>query len=265
MGKTVNVVICKNCGNKFEGNYCNICGQKIINNRFTFGVFFKDAIENIFNLESGFFFTIQQLLLNPDKTIKEYLSGRTKVYFNPIKFLLVIAGISALFVIISKTYDNSIQLTTNLTNNLIEQSEELPPFAIKLMAFLKTYLNVIMIIIVPFYAFSFKLLFFRTKLYYTEHLIINCYAFGIGHLLSIIVSFIFLFIPNSTAIDMVSGFIILLAVYIYFYQRITERKLLGTILFSIFSMVIGFLLFVVIFNLLIFVTVFIVKKYTHLL
>ena len=29
------MIECKNCGNKFEGNYCNNCGQQYIKQRFT--------------------------------------------------------------------------------------------------------------------------------------------------------------------------------------------------------------------------------------
>ena len=72
-------------------------------------------MKGIFNLEKGIFHTIKQLILNPGIVITEYLNGKTKAYYNPLKFLFLMAAISAFFAIISNTYDNSIELTHDIS------------------------------------------------------------------------------------------------------------------------------------------------------
>ncbi|MFC2104972.1 DUF3667 domain-containing protein [Bacteroidota bacterium] len=260
MKKNLETVICKNCSNKFQGYYCNICGQKVIKSRFTFRIFIIDAIESAFNLENGFFFTIQQLLKNPGKVLIEYLNGRTKDYYNPIIFLILLVGLSALITVMSNSFDNSIQYTTDLTNNITELPKVQDPFVIKIQSFLKSYLNVFMILFVPFYTIGFRLLFSRSKLYYTEHLIINCYAFGTVTLIGIVAAGILIFIPNTTGIEAIIGWLILISIYPYFYHKVTEKSFIGSFFLSILSMIIGLVLFMTIFMIIAYAILIVMKK-----
>lgn len=90
---------CLNCGNSFEGNYCNDCGQKHNVTRITWKELFHNVPHMLFHLDDGFFYTIRQLLLDPGQTIREYLEGKRKRYFNPFVMLLLLAGLcSTLYV-----------------------------------------------------------------------------------------------------------------------------------------------------------------------
>jgi len=231
--ETPNTVTCKNCGNIFTGNFCNICGQKVINSRFLFKQILIDFFEATFNLDKGFFFTLILLLTNPKKVINEYLSGRTKRYFNPIKYLIIIAGLSALIVIATKSFDKNLDVVNSIS------SDEISSVGLKIINFMKSYINIIMLMLVPFFAFSFKLFFLRTKLNYTEHLIINCYAFGTGILIINIPSLIFAFINGVSHLQTVIGFIIQITVYAYFYHKLANRKLIIDILAAITAFFLG--------------------------
>jgi hypothetical protein len=232
--------VCKNCGTIHPGSFCNNCGQKVITQRFKLNELVKEAIENTFNLDKGFFFTISQLVLNPKKVITDYLSGRTKVYSNPIKFLIVIAGLSALVLVITQAYDRNLELTNSLFPNA-----EMSTIQLKVIGFFKSYINIVMILIVPFYTFGYKLFFLRKKLNYTEHLIINCYAFGLAAVITILSNILFSFFPSFSVFEMILGFIIHLIVFTYFYYKLTTRNLVVTTLLSVVSMTIGLLSFFV--------------------
>jgi Protein of unknown function (DUF3667) len=53
----------------------------------------------LFHLDDGFFYTIKQLAIKPGQTIRDYLEGKRKYYFNPFVMLLLLAGLcSALYV-----------------------------------------------------------------------------------------------------------------------------------------------------------------------
>lgn len=247
MNNNLETVVCKNCGNTFQGNYCNICGQKVITSRFTFKIFIIDAIESTFNIERGFFFTVQQLLKNPGKAIKEYLGGRTKDYFNPIKYLVILIGISVLIALLNNAIDESYKYTTDITKKYVENAQETDELAQKIIPFIKRYFNVFMILMVPFYSLGFKIFFSRSKLYYTEHLIINCYAYGTGTLLSFIVSLLFMFLTVPLTIQSLIGSLLLLLIYIYFYHRITEKNLISSILLSVSAMIVGLIFIIIVF------------------
>lgn len=110
-----------------------------------------------------------------------------------------------MIILFTNSFDNTVQFTNNLSIRIIENPELSNPLQSKIQEFIRNYLNIVSLIMVPFYALGFKLFFPRTKLYYTEHLIINFYAFGVGTVLSFLFTGILAFVPNSTAVDMIAG------------------------------------------------------------
>lgn len=94
-----NTTHCLNCGNTFEGNYCNHCGQKYTVSRITWKELFHNVPHMLFHLDDGFFYTIKQLMVKPGGTIWEYLQGKRKYHYNPFVMLLLLAGLcSTLYV-----------------------------------------------------------------------------------------------------------------------------------------------------------------------
>ena len=252
--------ICKNCGNHFQGNFCNVCGQKVITSRFTLKMILHDAL-SIFNLERGFFYTIYELFKNPGKVIKEYLDGRTKVYFNPLKLLIILVGISVLIMIITNSYDDSMKYTSEITQNYVDNPDiYTSPMVTKMQMFFKNYLNIIMILFTPFYAIGFRIMFSKSSYYYSEHLIINSYAFGMGTLLEIIISGILFFTPHSMNFEFIIANLIMWFTFTYFYYKITNSNLIFTFIQSVFAILIGMVLFFMFFTTLMMSTIFIIKK-----
>ena len=101
---------------------------------------------------------------------------------------------------------------------------------------------------VPFFSLAFKVVFFRKGLNYTEHFIINCYAYGITELIALIGSIILIFVPNTTAVQSLLGFLVWIFIFTYFYLKVLNRSPLITIIQSMFSIILGFLLFLIIFS-----------------
>lgn len=94
-----NTIHCLNCGESFAGNFCSNCGQKSNIKRFTWKEVFHNIPHMLFHLDDGFFYTIKQMAIQPGQTIRDYLEGKRKYYFNPFVMLLLLAGLcSALYV-----------------------------------------------------------------------------------------------------------------------------------------------------------------------
>ncbi|MFV0573623.1 MAG: DUF3667 domain-containing protein [Xanthomarina gelatinilytica] len=156
---------CKNCNNAFDGNFCNQCGQKVTYGKITFKEVFVSFTDS-FNLERGFFLTLKLLIINPKKVLAEYLSGKRKTYFNPIKFFLITLSINVFIAsVITNSNDSK---AIDLMNN--------PVWVIGQM-----------VVLIPIISF-FTYLLDRKKYNYAESFVINLYALGIINLFQITLS-----------------------------------------------------------------------------
>ena len=119
--------VCKNCNSVHINNYCSDCGQKIYTKRFTLKNFFFVFLD-AFNIEKGFLYTLRMLFTQPGKVINDYISGKTKSYFNPLKYVLIIAGIFAFLVVSTGIIDTSIKTTNEVVYNsseVMKQQQEM--------------------------------------------------------------------------------------------------------------------------------------------
>jgi len=95
-------MICKNCENQFEGQFCKRCRQSARVGKLTFQNLLEELSANIFQINHGFFYTLKSLFKHPGRTIREYLNGGRKRNFKPITYVLVI---STLYFILNRIFD----------------------------------------------------------------------------------------------------------------------------------------------------------------
>ena len=87
---------CLNCGKglKPKHRFCPKCGQSAKVERLQMQVVYKDVKKRVLHAESGILRLMKALALEPGKVALNYVRGQRKRYYNPIKFLLLSAGIS---------------------------------------------------------------------------------------------------------------------------------------------------------------------------
>jgi hypothetical protein len=90
------MITCKNCGHKFEGRYCNHCGQSAKTHRIDIKFLWEDIQHGIIHYDKGIIFTLKQLYLKPGYVIKDYINGKRVHHFRPISLCIVLATIYAL-------------------------------------------------------------------------------------------------------------------------------------------------------------------------
>jgi hypothetical protein len=82
---------CKSCGNKFTGNFCNECGEKV---QHASDRSFKRFIETIFKAitfaDSTFAKTLWLVLKKPGFISREFIEGRRVNYLKPLSLFLVL-------------------------------------------------------------------------------------------------------------------------------------------------------------------------------
>jgi len=235
---SLNENTCKNCGNNFQGTYCNKCGQKVLEERNTLKHFFNLVFDS-FDIHRGVLFTAKMLFINPGKLINDYLGGKTRDYYNPLRYLIIVAGLYAILMIWFNILDANIETSNELFQNEEEQT--------KLQSFInsniKKYLNLIPILILPFWSLVSKWILRKRKLYYAEYLIINCYLHAQYLLVMAAISLILLPFPQLSKFIMIIGPVVIIAYYSYAFRSIFKFTTFKSIYSSLSVILLGIILF----------------------
>jgi len=243
-------VKCKNCGNIFAGDFCPSCGQKVINERNTVKHFFK-LLFNSFDIDKGIIYTARMLFTNPDIIVQDYLNGNTVKYYNPLKYLIVVAGLYAILMIGFNIFESNIASTNELMGEYGKQTQ----LQQTINSYTKKYLSIIPILIIPFYSLVSKWVFSKHKLFYGEHLLINTYLYG---QYMVIITFIVIIIaPFDFLLKLLlpSGFVVLTIYYTYATKKIFYTSIVAALFKALIIIVLGmtlFFLFVIIMSILVF-------------
>ncbi|OAH73163.1 hypothetical protein AXA65_08850 [Chryseobacterium sp. FP211-J200] len=56
---------CKNCGHRFEGKFCNNCGQTADTNRINYHDLKHQLTHSLFHIDAGLLYTSKQLFIRP--------------------------------------------------------------------------------------------------------------------------------------------------------------------------------------------------------
>ena len=241
---------CKNCGFEVNRFYCPECGQKVYHERFTLRVF-TGVILHAFDIEHGFFYTAKMLLVDPGKMIREYLNGRTKDYYNPLKYFFLIVGINIIFMMWFGFVENNI----SNVNEIIGKGKEVSQAQTKMVDFMMQFMNFIVLLLLPVYSLISKMYYKKYKLHYGEQSIIICFIHGQTILITILFLPFFYFIPALNDYLYLFAFIIALIYYSYSLKRIFKTSLfkaiLGSLTISIFGLILFMIIFFIIFSIII--------------
>ena len=82
--------ICKNCQNKFYGNFCNICGEKIVaDSDFSVKNILNQAFGAITNFDSKLLKTFKLMFQNPGFLSKNIISGIRVPFLKPFQIFVI--------------------------------------------------------------------------------------------------------------------------------------------------------------------------------
>ncbi|HMS65061.1 MAG TPA: DUF3667 domain-containing protein [Ignavibacteria bacterium] len=183
-------MVCKNCNNEFEGNYCNNCGQRSVKDRITLKEIISDFFQSFTHVDKGIIFLIKDLFIRPDKVSKEYIAGRRKKYFSPFKYLIFTVTLSAFITLKFSSYElTGINI---ITENISKYQHFMNSFAV----FMYKYLNILLFFIIPVSSFFSYLIYKKSGYNYAENLIFNSYIAGQRYIIYLIFSPL-LFIPGK--------------------------------------------------------------------
>ncbi len=107
---------CLNCNVVLDGQYCWNCGQRGNTRLISLMELVRDAVGDMFELDSRMWRTLMPLLRRPGYLTAEYLRGRRARYMPPFRMYLVL---SFLFFLLTRTLgdgDGTINFDANVSN-----------------------------------------------------------------------------------------------------------------------------------------------------
>ncbi|RZJ51312.1 MAG: DUF3667 domain-containing protein [Chryseobacterium sp.] len=87
---------CKNCGNVFDRNYCNQCGQSAKTKRISYEFLWEDIQHGLLHYDKGIGYSLKKLFEKPGYVIEDYIEGKRVNHFRPISMVIIMATIYAL-------------------------------------------------------------------------------------------------------------------------------------------------------------------------
>jgi len=82
---------CKSCGHVFNGNYCNICGEKVLRKSDrSFKRFLNTVFKALTFADSTFVISLWLVLKKPGFISKEFVEGRRVKYLKPVAVFFVL-------------------------------------------------------------------------------------------------------------------------------------------------------------------------------
>ncbi|PWU03028.1 MAG: hypothetical protein C5B52_04160 [Bacteroidetes bacterium] len=159
---------CKNCNHPVADKFCPNCGQSAHTPRFSGKELFHEFMHGFLHLDHGIFFTMKELLLRPGTTIKNYLHGKRKSYFNPFTYILVLSAFTAF--LISKIHWGSLLVEIGIV-----QPGEVDAAAWK---YSLKHFSWRLLLGIPVAAFVSRIFYYKHEFNFSELMIANSYLRG---------------------------------------------------------------------------------------
>jgi len=175
-------IICKSCGNKFSGKFCNECGEKVYTDHDkTLRHFFEEGFHFFTHFDSKFLRTIKLVFFKPGFISKEISDGVRKKYFKPMSLFLLGVVIYLLFPILRGM---NVHISSHLGQyrtmgimfpekwvlaKMAAQHLSEKQFVDLFEAKSEKISKLLLLIIIPLTGLFLKLLFYKRKKFYFDH------------------------------------------------------------------------------------------------
>lgn len=238
--------ICKNCGNEFDGNYCNQCGQKASTRRLNLKRIFYEVRTTLFQLDYGLLYTTKKLLTRPGKTIRDYLDGQRVYHFKPFTYLFLLATV---YIILVRTIGSDALMSDvlkGISDGWGERSSN--PDSFNVFDWLGRNYAYTVLLIIPIISLASFIAFRKMKYNYAEHLVLNSYIVGLNTFIFIGFTILKYFVKSVESLylilDIAQQFISIAVISICYYSTFNRYNPLIRIGLSLVTFVLIFVLII---------------------
>lgn len=240
-------VTCQNCDHEYAGHYCSQCGQRADTHPVNWHYIWHEIPHSVWHVDHGIAYTLRQLLTRPGHTIREFLEGRRINHYRPLALLFLLGaivlfiqhGLGVSFVKVSQE-----MLNADAKNTPVRAQA----FQTELFQLIERNQTLVSILMIPFYAFGYWLLFRRQRYNYPEILVVQTFITNVHLLMSLVIVVLFWALGGSVAAYSVAMGLSLVAMIGYntvTYYQLFQRKLrLITVAWrSVVAYVVGYVSF----------------------
>ncbi len=206
--------LCQNCGKELAGEYCSNCGQRGVEMKLPIQDLLKELIEEVLSFDSRLFHSLIPFITKPGELTVEYVSGKRAHYISPFKLYFFMSflyfftaavverpedrvqvqkGISVDSMMTAVPQDSTVTLSKQgafkITITKDSSGEVGKKFGRRFAAGLRKlssnpqlffdelhdHTPQVVFLLLPIFALLLKLVYFRSKSYYIEHLIFSFY------------------------------------------------------------------------------------------
>jgi len=198
-------MLCKNCENLFDGNFCNNCGQSRHVRKIDSKYILSEIQNTIFQMEKGFFYTVKELLIRPGHSLRDLLEGKRQPHLKPFAFLLFASTLYALSKYFTESDNIVDEFIIGLNSDIEGNENDRSP--VEFLDWLANNQVYTALILVPFYSMASYLAFIKSKYNYFELLTLNFYITGQQMLIYTLFGLIISVESDLILIPLVLGFL----------------------------------------------------------
>jgi len=239
-----NILTCKNCNNKYQGYFCNICGQSSRTNKINFRYLLNEIQNSIFSVNGGIFYTIKELFKRPGSSLREFIEGKRVRHFKPVAYVIIV---SVIYSFLEHKINNNPFIEDGLLGivDALSKSRNLGEQKIKIFEWLIHNYSYTALLLIPVFSLSSFLAFKKTNLNYLEHLVLNTFLFGQITLIFLLTIPLLLIFPNNSNAEIARITISIIFTFLAYFQFFNNIKKYSRVLNTIFTYSF-FMLFVII-------------------
>jgi hypothetical protein len=233
---------CLNCHQDIIDKFCSNCGQKASVHRYSVKHFVEhDLIHGIWHVDKGLLFTIKELFTRPGHSVREYLQGKRVNYFNFISLIMILLAVSSFL-----SHYTQIKVNDLMPESVRADMNSFERFSTK-------YPKLVLVILIPVYSIFSFIWFRKTKLNFTEHIVLNAYKTVAELVVGLLFSILTIFYVNINGLIFIYYFFVAFGTFLYsiwfYYQffsgygytkkALVFRSVMVPLSYIILSMIIG--------------------------
>jgi len=219
---------CKNCTTAITGKYCSNCGQPAQLKRID-AHYILHEIEHVLHFERGILYTMRELLLQPGKNIRAYLSENRSRLVKPILFIVMS---SVIYTLVSHFF--------HIEDGYINYTEVKESSITVMFGWIQSHYGYANIIMGVFIAGWLKLFFRKYNYNLFEIVILLCFLIGMGMLMLTLGALI----EGITKISMMKSFTVVIIAYtVWAIGQFFDKKKPLSYIKAFFSYMLGLLTF----------------------
>lgn len=236
---------CVSCGAAVSGRYCAQCGESAARHDYSMKHFAEELGEELTHVDGRAWWSFRALLLRPGQLARDFLTGRRKRQFGPVRLFVIcnIVYFLAQPFTVFAPFTSTLRIQTTarpwkdwalelVDAKLAVRGQTFEQYAARYDETAHLQGKTLVILMVPLFAFGAWALHGRSRRFYAEHLVVSFYTYAFLLLwfafITFVLSRIFIaalrsgFRPSADWLDDVATTIITIPFAVYL--LLTERR-----------------------------------------